>query len=292
MPNNVDFQKYRALRQLLAISATGASLGGLARLLPAGYSLLFERPPEDPVSTTQRIPWPNKPPLPKVASVADWVGSAKDWLSQAGQSVQARLPSMTDVASHLPDITTTKPLGDWWGPAAAMTAATVPAWLTYKGVGALLDKERAATNRREAEQERRKFEELLTQQYREMMQGKSAAAEAINQLHTVELVEAASTAPDCPEKSASSDNVVDAIGTQTYGRLLAGMSGAQPHDAWRSLLGWSLATALGLGGIGAATGYGLGRKQDSKEIIDKALQERARLRKLPPAMVEIPYATA
>lgn len=246
--------KRDALLQLLQIGGLGLG-GGVAGRSLLGLSRLFQHP--DPAHTTPmstlgpvrpEIHLPGRPDRDR----------DREKLSASGQGPPADM--MQYFANMLPDISTSKPLGDWWGPSAALGTGAATLGGGYAITDWLLSKEQKRQRQQNLEQAEQDYKQSLADEYRTAMLAKQAG----DDLGVDSLYEALQSR----EKQAVDRDPLSAL----YSPL--------GNDTVQQFKGWLLAGMLA---TGAGTGYAMYNHTSNKsrqKILDRAMQARARRRAL------------
>lgn len=253
-----------ALRQLLRIGAIGLGTGVAGRSLIELPRWLNGRPSLLPTGTA------GARPQVELHGLHDDERRSKLAVAQAQPA--SLFQSAAD--AFVPTPTTTRPLGDWWGPAAAMGTAGLGLTGGWKLTDWLLDKQRKASEIDELERTKQEWQQAMADEYRAAMLAKQAG----DDLGVDALFDAlAAREPAGGEKRADALEMLQAPWTSVVG-----------HDNWQYGKGVTLAAMLASGlGAGYAT-FNANRKNSRRKILERALRDRARKRQSaspPPIMV-------
>lgn len=236
---------------LLQIGALGFG-GGVA-----GRSLLrLSRTLANPTSSVRVSSLGNVRPEIRVPPAA-W--NEKEKQGASGQGPPADM--MQYISNMLPDISTTQPLGDWWGPTAALGTGAAALAGGYTLTDWLLDKERSSRRQTELKDSEREYQNALSDEYRTAMMAKQAG----DDLGVDELYDA--THDQTREKQADFWSAMESPYRATVG-----------HDALAQFKGWLLA---GMAATAAGTGYAMynhTKGQSRQKLLEQAMQARARRR--------------
>lgn len=277
--------RQEALRQLLGIGSlavgTGAGLRGLT-----GLARLFSREPSSPMTAPAPL---HVPSLPSDET------EERAGLNKAAAPLPAALQPF---AGFLPNISTKRPLGDWWGMPAAVSVGTAGVAGGWSLADWLLRKSRQVSNSSDLAAAQAEYDKALADEYATAMRDKRAA----DALGISSLFDQWAEAAQPPlQKQADLKDTIGSIYTYLYGLpaqwLSGGLLGDSAHDASRGLAGVAL-TGLGATGVGAGViGYNLAKSQDRKKLMERALALRARRQQLnrPVSLYAVPdepYAAA
>lgn len=247
MPMQQAQAKRDAFKQLMTLLGLGAAAGGGARMLMGGHNLF-----RDTQAPVRRIS-----PVPPTITIP---GKAEeDDMEKLGV---AKPPWWDWIAQKLPKITTTKPLGDVWGPTAGIGAAGGGIYGGWKLTDWLLNKERQQQNTRDLTEAEDEYKKALADQYRAAMLAKQGADTlGIDDLYeqyaarvTVHGRDKAAFSWDTPWSAVFGKDNVQGV----KGALLAAM-------------------ALTAGGSGVAT-YNWTKGRSKHNLLERAMRQRARMR--------------
>lgn len=243
--------KRDAFRQLITLLGLGTAAGGGARMLMGGGNLLKDTQSPmrsfSPAPPTITIPGPQEDD-----EELEKLGVAKppwwDWIAQ-----------------KLPNISTTRPLGDTWGPTAGIGAAGGGIYGGWKLTDWLLNKEKQQQQTRDLSDAEAEYKKALADQYRAAMLAKQG------------------------DDTLGIDDLYDryAAYVQEHGRdksagwwdwLNMPWAAVLGHDNWQGAKG-ALAAAMALtaGGAGTAT-YNWTKGRSTQKLLEKAIRQRARMR--------------
>lgn len=252
--------KRDALMQLLQIGALGLG-GGVAGRSLIGLSRMMNEP-DLKVSGGNVRPEVRVPP-------AAW--DEKEKLAASGTGPPGDM--FQYFSNMLPNISTTRPLGDWWGPSAALATAGGGLVGGYALTDWLLKKEREGYRKGELDEAEKDYQQSLGDEYRAAMMAKNAGDDlGIDALYD-RLQER--------EKQASVLGAMESPWSSTVG-----------HDPWQQGKGWLLAAMLATGAGSGYAMYNHTKDKSKQKLLNKALQARARRRAMmspaPPLAVTPP----
>lgn len=251
--------KRDALVQLLQIGAYGLG-GGIAGRSLLGLNRLFN-PPDLGVSMGPVRPEMRVPPAA--------------WDEKKDKTAASRTGPPGDMfqwfANMLPNISTTRPLGDWWGPAAAVGTAGTGLVGGYALSDWLLNKEREHHRQTELDQAEKDYQSALADEYHTAMMAKKAGDDL------------------------GIDNLFDSLQArekQAFTSLEAPWVSTIGHDPWQQGKGWLLAAMLATGAGSGYAMYNHTKNQSQQKLLSKALAARARRRAMmspaPPLAISPP----
>jgi len=252
----------------MQLMGLGLVLGGGARAAVGARNLVHDT--QTPISSTF-----SPEPIQVVRNDSD-----VDREKQSAEGAAAAPPWWDPIAqAAIPNVSTKQPLGDWWGPAAGIGLAGGGLLGGWALTDWLLSKERQQANDADVDAAEQEYEKALAEQYRQAMRAKAGSDTfGLDALYD-KMTEAGDTAV---EKSAFVQTLFDKL-YSPFG-----------HDNVQMGKGALLAAmALMAGGTGLAT-YNYTKGRNRQEIMQKALQRRARQRmnaSPAPLYSTAPYAT-
>lgn len=167
------------------------------------------------------------------------------------------------IAQKLPNISTTRPLGDVWGPTAGIGAAGGGIYGGWKLTDWLLNKEKQHQQTSDLGAAEDDYKKALADQYRAAMLAKQGSdtlgIDELYDLHAARVQEHG--------RDKAAESWLETPWSKTLG-----------HDNWQGMKGALLAAmALTAGGTGAAT-YNWTKGRSRSNLLDKAIKQRARMR--------------
>ncbi len=280
--------KEQAAKQLLSLLGVGATTGfgirglmGLRdlmqnRQLPVSASAslpstisVFGRPRHPSVPVDQEQP---AKPLRKLAGLETAVPELSTGLNTAAKAIAPALPR-----TH-----TTNPILSEWGIPAGMMALGGGAYGGYKLLDWLLNKEQKMQDTNDLDNSQDDYRKALAEQYRAAMMAKNAGEDlGINTL--ADKFEAATNG--WQEKAAFTMSALGAM----FPAIDNMYSGVVGYDRYQALKGGANAAALAtMLGTGKLT-YDWAKKQNKRELLQKALVQRqmARRQMSPPPIIAL-----
>ena len=159
VPASQPALKRDALKQLLAIMGISGLVGAGTRGLIGVGNMARDTQAPGAANFGAQVPEPIMLSRPRLQLKDEREkraeGGEKSWFNRAAQS--------------LPNISTTKPLGDWWGPAAGIGLGAGAAYGGWKLTDWLLKKEREMAQKRELSQAEKEYREALAGSYKTAM---------------------------------------------------------------------------------------------------------------------------
>ncbi len=241
--------KRDAFKQLVALLGLGTAAGGGARMLMGGYNLF-----KDTQAPVRRIS-----PVPPTITIP---GKAEEDDDMEKLGV-AKPPWWDWIAQKLPKITTTKPLGDVWGPTAGIGVAGGGIYGGWKLTDWLLDRERQQQDTRDLTEAEDEYKKALAEQYRAAMMAKHGA----DTLGIDDLYEQYAAHVQEHGRDKAAESWLETPWSKTLG-----------YDNWQGLKS-ALAAAMALtaGGSGVAT-YNWTKGRGKHKLLEQAMQQRSRMR--------------
>lgn len=243
--------KRDAFKQLITLLGLGAAGGSGARMLMGGSNLF--RGAQVPVHSVS--------PVPPTITIPGPPAEEEDM-----EKLGVTKPPWWDwFAQKLPKITTTKPLGDVWGPTAGIGVAGGGIYGGWKLTDWLLNKEKQHQQTRDLTDAEDEYKKALADQYRAAMLAKQGADTlGIDDLYD---------RYDAHVKEHGRDKQAFwGILDKSYASAVGG------HDNWQGIKGaLAVAMALTAGGAGTAT-YNWTKGRSTQNLLEKAIKQRARMR--------------